>query len=133
MASAMIGGEVRGWEALRERLNAMGPKAMESGRRALYHVALKIRGLSMAMAPVDTTALKNSHEMPETGIDSDGDAFARLNVGGPAAPYAVFVHEDLTARHDVGQAKFLEYALLAYKPDMAEEIGRELDLGEGLG
>lgn len=34
-----------------------------------------------------------------------------ISFGGPAAPYALVQHEDLTLRHTVGEAKYLERAL----------------------
>ena len=46
---------------------------------------------------------------------SSKEPFATI---GFTAFYALFVHEDLTARHKVGQAKFLEQALLENKPQI---------------
>jgi hypothetical protein len=50
--------------------------------------------------------------------------------GGPSVDYAIYVHEDLTARHAVGQAKFYESALLEgsrnFGPQMAEGIAASL-------
>lgn len=41
-------------------------------------------------------------------------------------PYAARVHESLTARHDDGQAKFLETALNAGRADLLEVIADRL-------
>ena len=60
--------------------------------------------------PVDTGALRASGHV--TGpLLSGREISVKLGFGGPAAPYAVKVHEDLRAHHDVGQAKFLESVL----------------------
>lgn len=37
-----------------------------------------------------------------------------------SAPYALFVHEDLTARHPIGQAKFLEQPARTMRADLAQ-------------
>lgn len=57
--------------------------------------------------PVDTGALRASGFVE--GLDAEGTVL--LGFGGPAAPYAVIVHEDLTVTHKVGQAKYLETPL----------------------
>jgi hypothetical protein len=46
----------------------------------------------------------------------------RLVFGGPAAPYAAIVHENLTAHHPVGQAKYLESVALERRPGMGKEV-----------
>lgn len=48
--------------------------------------------------------------------------------GGPAAPYAIFVHEDLTAFHKVGQAKFIESVIVESRPHMAARIAKRIEL-----
>lgn len=50
---------------------------------------------------------------------------ARLTFG---TDYAVFVHENLNARHRVGEAKFLERAVQATARDFARRIGEEMAL-----
>jgi hypothetical protein len=81
----------------------------------------------MRRTPVDTGALKGSHETskPEQG---GGDVSVTITVGGPAAPYAVPVHENLDAHHKVGQAKFLESTIMESRSSMAERIARRIDL-----
>lgn len=64
---------------------------------------------SQRRTPVETGALRASHAVT---VDGDGeDVVGRITVGGAAAPYAVYVHENLEAYHPVGQAKFLESTL----------------------
>lgn len=62
--------------------------------------------------PVDTGALRASGYVTRPTI-TETRASVEMGFGGPAAPYAVIVHEDLTKRHPVGQAKFLELPLRA--------------------
>lgn len=66
--------------------------------------------------PVRTGTLRNSGHVRS----ADKSGFL-VGFGGPAAPYAVYVHENLKARHRVGEAKFLEKAMA-----MAEKFGKEI-------
>lgn len=50
----------------------------------------------------------------------------RLVFGGPSAPYAGIVHENLTAYHHVGQAKFLESVVVERKKDLGEALVAEM-------
>lgn len=73
--------------------------------------------------PVDTGALRASGftEGPEV----TGPFIAMtLGFGGPSASYAVIVHEDLTKRHPVGQAKYLEIPLRKAIAGMANTIAQ---------
>jgi hypothetical protein len=59
---------------------------------------------------------------------NDSIIYALIVAGGPAAPYAIYVHEDLEAIHPVGQAKFIESVLLESRPFMAARIAKRIDL-----
>lgn len=68
--------------------------------------------------PVLTGALRSSGVV----LPLDGEIGATLTFGGPAAPYAVYVHENMEAFHGVGQAKFLESAVLEAIPSLPQQI-----------
>lgn len=73
--------------------------------------------------PVDTGTLKGT--VHATGPDMDGDRIVTAIVaGGPAAPYAIEVHENLDAFHKVGQAKFIESVTRESAPHMRSRILR---------
>lgn len=60
--------------------------------------------------PVDTGALRDSIHV--VGPLQDGKTITTIiAAGGPSAPYAETVHEDLYAFHRVGGAKFIESVL----------------------
>lgn len=50
--------------------------------------------------------------------------------GGPAASYALYVHEDLEAFHKVGQAKFIESVIMASRPYMGARVAKRIQLNE---
>ena len=99
---------------------------------ALYQEALVITGVSMGRTPVDTTALRDSHEVSDPRWKGKM-LHVDIKVGGPAASYAVAVHERTDARHQPpygtgGQAKFLESAVLEAQPQLAKRIAKRIDL-----
>ena len=53
-----------------------------------------------------------------------------MGFGGPAAGYAIYVHEDLGAFHPVGDAKFMESVLNESRPFLAKRIAARVDLTE---
>jgi hypothetical protein len=118
---------LRGAAALEAKLRALGAGAIKEGGRALYQEALVEQKESMRRTPVNTGALRGSHETSRPAQDG-GNVSVTITVGGPAAPYAVPVHENLDAHHPVGQAKFLESVIMESRPHMAERIARRIDL-----
>lgn len=77
--------------------------------------------------PVETGDLRRSGFVQPPEIDRDAVSVT-LGFGGPAAPYAVYVHENLEAFHPVGQAKFLESTLLESVPHLPARIARRINL-----
>lgn len=95
---------------------------------ALYQEALIEMKESMRRTPVDTGELRASHHVSKP-LYEGFDASVTIEVGGPAAPYALYVHENLEADHKVGQAKFLESTLNESRPFMAKRIAARLQAG----
>lgn len=101
------------------------PRAVASAVRA----ELEIESTeSQRRTPVMTGALRGSHVVD---VAHEGrDVVGTITVGGPAAPYALPVHENLDAFHPVGQAKFLESTLAESAKHlparMAARIAREM-------
>ena len=103
----------------------------DEAARALYAEANEIRTVSMRRTPVEFGTLRSSHVVTEPEI-TDAYVEVRIGVGGPAAPYALYVHENLSARHKNGQAKFLESALLEAMPTLARRIAARIAVERGL-
>lgn len=95
--------------------------------RALY-VETEIEATeAKRLCPVDTGELRGSIFV--AGPFSDGNKVLTMIVcGGPAAPYAIYVHEDLTKHHPTGEAKFIEKPLMESAPYMGERVAARIDL-----
>lgn len=128
-----MGFELKGvatMDALMRRIAEAVPDAMAG---ALFRRAEDISSASDPLVPVDLGTLKNSRFV-DPPQQSGRTASVRLGYGGAAAPYAAAVHEDMTARHEVGQAKYLEEPFLEKTATMARDIADDLrDAAKGAG
>ena len=99
---------VSGVDKLQAKLNRIQQDlgVREMGR-ALYIEGERIMMVSKHLVPVDTGVLRNTGHvtLPER---TDHGVLVVLGYGGPAAPYAIHVHERTNVPHKVGQAKYLE-------------------------
>ena len=98
---------------------------------ALYQEALVEQKKSMKRTPVDTGALRDSHQtsLPRR---KGQNLEVTIKVGGPAAGYAVIVHEDMEAKHEVGEAKFLENTIKESAPSLLARIAKRMKLNQGM-
>lgn len=73
-----------------------------------------------ALVPIEEGTLSRSGVVR---VD-EGDLSVSIGYGsGPAAPYAVVQHEDLSLRHDDGRSgKYLERPLMAARQGMTERL-----------
>ncbi len=117
MSRGRVKVSIVGDEALIRRLKAAGSQGVEAAATGLYQAGEQIRGNAMERAPVDFGVLKGSAyvTLPEL---KGGDAEVIVGFGGPAKDYAIVQHEDLTYRHPVGEAKFLEKAVDEEAPNI---------------
>lgn len=98
-ASVTGGGEVA--RAIADKLGELA----RSGQVAMVVASVSVAGDAVAGCPVEEGALRASVRVVP---HPDG---ARVTMGGESAPYAIYVHEDLRARHDTGGPRFLANAL----------------------
>ena len=113
---------VTGFARVQERLAALAEEFGEAVGNAVRAESEIIMTEAKRRTPVLTGALRESGNV--TGPDGDGDVV--LGFGGPATPYAVYVHENLEAYHRVGRAKFLESAVMDALPNLADRVGRRV-------
>jgi hypothetical protein len=77
---------------------------------------------SVRITPIQTGALRASGHVEPPEIDPAG-ATVSFGYGGASAPYAVYVHENLSAYHKPPtMAKFLELPVLAAIPGLQRRI-----------
>lgn len=119
--------EVKGADKLAATLARLAAATPAELGRALYQEALVEQKESMRRTPVKTNALRASHVTTKPQI-SGRDISVTIEVGGSAAPYALYVHENLDADHPVGQAKFLESTINESRPFFAARIAKRIDL-----
>lgn len=118
--------KVSGIAEVEKRLAQLADDLVNQAGHALRVEGELIMTEAKKRTPVDTGALRASGHV--TGPDDSKSQKVRLAFGGAAAPYAVFVHENLNARHHVGRAKFLESAALEAAPKMADRIAKRIGL-----
>lgn len=119
--------ELAGTAAVTQACLAAAERLRKQGAAALYQEGLKIQRTSMERTPVDTGALRASHVTEQPVIDGMNIS-VRIVVGGPAAEYALKVHEDLSAHHETGQAKYLESAYNEAVSGLGERLAEKLKL-----
>lgn len=91
-------------------------KRMEYGQMVCARIVFQ---RSQILVPVDTKALKESGVIEEVG-GPGGDKQYEIGYGGLTAPYALWVHEDLTKYHEPPtQARFVSQAV--YDTQSAQE------------
>jgi len=125
----------RGIEQFRSQLKALPEELLDKAGKALYQEGLIMKAVSMERTPVRDGVLRGSHELSEP--ERDGMSVkVILSVGGSAAPYAYFVHENLETNHNIehtdprtgkkytcgGQAKFMESAVREGSAGLGERM-----------
>jgi hypothetical protein len=112
---------ITGMDVVIKKLLTLKAELQGAVGNALYAEMLVEAEEVKARTPVDTGALQES-------VTVIGPVFTARTVtvsiiaGGPTAPYAVFVHEDLDAFHKTGQAKFLESVILESRPYLSARV-----------
>lgn len=125
---------ITGLPELMAKLSAIAQGQVTAVATALYQEAEGIMTEAKQRTPVDTGALRASgHVAPPTRVGNTteivlafgGSGFANED-GTPVDAYAIYVHEDLSKHHPVGQAKFLESAILEAAPELPDRIAERM-------
>jgi len=112
-----------GATAMTARLKKMAQDVPKELDKALYKEALDIFRKSQRLVPVDKGFLKASGVV-EGPINHE----VLIGYGGPAASYALYVHEDPNAMHKSGKTyKFLEIPFMENQKDFAERLADQID------
>ncbi len=117
--------EVSGLDKLLEKLGALAPKVKHAAETELYHIAEEIMANSKEVVPVDTGALMSTGHV-DAPVETDHGVSISMGYGGPAAPYALYVHEELDPNINWSRPgsgpKFLENPVISMQPDIAPRI-----------
>ncbi len=122
---------VTGANAIDAELRRLQTAAPEALARALFEEALAVDAVSVEKTPVDIGTLRKSHYVSPP-VKEAGGFTVELGNG---TDYAVYVHENLDARHDDGEAKFLEKALAERTQGYAQRLAKrtQMNVEAGLG
>lgn len=122
---------LKGEVELIAKLKALAEAYPEACAAQVYEEALAVDADMVPRIPVDTGRLRSTHYVspPETG---GGTIVSEVGVG---TDYAVYVHERTEVYHAVGEAKFLEKALLKRAQGMLVRMARgiEAKVRKGIG
>lgn len=110
-------GQIKNLDRAKIRLKKLSDEMQQAARLALIQEAGEVIEASKPLVPVDTGALKASDYITET---EKGVNF------GYSEEYALVVHEDLSANHPVGQAKYLEIPYLQRKRKIREGVEKKV-------
>lgn len=134
----MAGAFLKGVQKFRTNLATFKKKfPMEIARALGIEVNVEAREVKRR-TPVDDGTLRGSihvvgPQFEGSRVSYDGAKIRYLIVaGGPAAPYAVYVHEDPDAFHKVGQWKYLESVIFESRPHMAARVARRIEINRAL-
>jgi len=81
---------------------------------------------SKHQVPVDTGVLRSTGHV-QLPKEEAGRVSVTLGYGGPAAPYALRQHEELSYRHTVGKAKYLSDPAEAAVAGMDRRIAKVIE------
>lgn len=113
---------VMGVGAIQAKLAGLSAAVRPAILAALFEEGETIIKESKERVPVDTGALKNSGFVEPPAWVTPGLARITVGFGGPAAEYAVIVHEDFEAHHETGGPKYLESVILERAPGFGDRI-----------
>lgn len=102
----MNGVKLEGFVELTNKLNKSVSQISDTVQSALLDCGNDLQQKAQDLTPVDTGALRSS-----AFTESDRQGKNPSVIVGFEEEYSIFVHENLEAHHNIGQAKFLEQPL----------------------
>jgi len=131
MAKSSFTLDLTGDEELINALKAGKQQTPQAIAQAIYEEANVIFAKSQILVPVDTGILRGSGGVSAPQMGNQG-YFVDIFYGGPAAPYAFFVHEIIGNYHNPPtQAKYLEQPVMEAMSTIQQNIkGRIMDIIE---
>jgi hypothetical protein len=123
--------DIKGMDKLDDALAELSKQATGHMAEALREEAEIEMTEAKKRTPVEWGTLRGSGRVE--GPEYKGkDVEVKLQFGSAAAPYALYVHEDLDAFHKVGRSKFLESTLVESIPHLAKRIAARIAMKLGI-
>ena len=117
---------LEGADKLKAMLESVGPEAPKVVATVLLEEANVIFNKSQILVPVDTGALRGSGGV-SAATPMAGGVAVDIFYGGPAASYALFVHEIQHFYHNPPtQAKYLEQPFMERLPDIQRNMAARI-------
>jgi hypothetical protein len=118
--------ELEGAQELRNMLEVSGKDAGKIVGQVILEEANMIFAKAMILTPIDTGALRGSGGV-SAPMNMPSDIGVDIFFGGPAAPYAMYVHEILGNYHNPPtQAKYLEQPFMERLPEIQQNMARRI-------
>jgi len=118
---------IHGADSVNRRLTELLNSVPQKVAAALYAEASNILTEAQKRTPVEFGTLRASGHVVGPTTEG-GNVSVIIAFGGPAAPYAVYVHENMEAHHNVGQAKYLESVIVESSPKLAARVAARVKL-----
>lgn len=116
---------LQGTGEMRRKLARLGEIAKQVGSaRVMRKRAFDLLREAQDLIPVDTGALKNSGKV-RVKNDAGKQVFSVV-FGDEKVDYAQIVHEDLLAKHSVGQALYLKIPFNRARDELRSDVRRRL-------
>lgn len=135
MAKVIIKFNDRSLSDFEAALKAVLTKTSYASKQAVEEDCIEVLNLSLAEVPrqTDTLAMsayykvteRNNEIQGEIGYGGNGDPINPIT-GNPASSYMLAVHEDLSAHHIQGKAKYLEDPVRAYTEGYGDSLYSKL-------
>lgn len=116
-----------GTKEMSDRLKVLANRFPDAIDQALYIETQGMLKEVIKRTPVDKGSLRASEHV-EGPTRQGKTTYTKIVAGGPSAPYAIYVHENLTAHHTVGQAKFIESVILENVSSLGSRLAKRLKL-----
>jgi hypothetical protein len=115
-----------GADKLKKMLSDSGRESGKEAGQAIWEEANSIFAKSQILVPVDTGALRGSGGVSAPQSD-EKNLFVDIFYGGPAASYALIVHEIQGNYHNPPtQAKYLEQPFMEALPDIQKNMANRI-------
>lgn len=122
--------KIKGAKEITNNLRAYSERFPDKAADALYDVMSNdVEPEVYDETPVKSGNLRDTIHTADPEVNGKRIS-CQILAGGPDAPYALIVHEDLDAFHAVGDAKYIERPLNRASKDMAQRLADRLQVTE---